>query len=77
MTAEWGLQMINTSYRLLINKVPQIGVILGGAGDPERLPPTAAMNAALLHLRSGYPPSASMTAHSMAPLRHLANQVLT
>ena len=63
--------------RLLISKLPQIGVILGEAGDPERMPPVAALHAVLLPLKSGYPPSASMTALSMALLSHVANQVST
>ena len=57
--------------------MPQLAVILGETGDLEPLPPLAAMNAVLLKSRSGYPPSASMTALWMALLRHLANQVST
>ena len=58
----------------LISKVLQIGVILAEGGDPERLPTMATKNAVLLKSRSGYPPSASMTALWMALLKHLANQ---
>jgi hypothetical protein len=47
--------------RLLICKMLQLGIILGIAGDPVRLPLLAAMRAVLLGPRTGCPPLASMT----------------